>query len=575
MDVLGNLNAQLQTCYSTLQAGDFAGADRQFLQITLTNPGHGDAHHLGALIAHRTGRQLLGLDRIDIALNVAPTHYEYLNTKGNICAALQNIPEALKAYGLGLKAKPDYLVAAQNLGKCLIDNKDPQQALAVYKNALKYHPKNQLLQIGQVIALKDMMQSEAALALLDAMPSGGKYPFVRGQILLEMERYDASVEHNQKALTDSETASHAFKNIMQVLWMQGKWDKAQEHIDEYLVKAGQTVAMYTTAARLLEKADDRPGAYTMLARSVARHGPQPDTLAARARLKLQDGDMEAAYTDGLAALTARPGDINIMADFADSALATGRHGEALHAATEALKKIPNNQFWIAVKVTAMRALGSNYKGQSHEHYTDPEKFVVPFQLEPPEGYGRLAEYNRTLKAALDEMHGLSEHPLDQSLRNGTQTVRDLRFAQHPILKAHFKALDKPIRAYMKMLGHNDAHPFLRRNTGEYLIAGSWSVKLRKKGFHVSHVHPEGWISSAYYVDVPEEVSDTNKKAGWIHFGKPPFPVMGTDGKQLGYVKIVQPTVGTLVLFPSYMWHGTNPLQHDATRMTLPIDVVPV
>lgn len=565
-----DINAQLQACYATLQTGNIDAAETQYNQMSQAHPNHGDVHHLGALIAHRVGYQPAALARLDKALAIAPKHFEYLNTRGNILTALQEFPAAVRAYNKSLKAKPDYLTAALNLGKCAINNKDPLRALDVYRAALKNHPDNEHLQIGEVIALKEMIKSEEALAKLDAMPSNGKFSFVRGQILLQLERWDASVVANQTALGEPASAVPAFQNIMQALWMQGKWHEAQDHIDEYLQQAGQTVPMYAAAARLLDKADDKKGAQAMLARCVAHHGPQPDILAARARFKLQEGDMEAAYTDALAALTARPGDINLMADYADSALATGRHDEAMTAATEALKTVPNNQFWIGVKVTTMRALGQDYK-----YYTDPDKFVVPFQLEPPEGYGDLKEYNAALKAALDEMHGLSEHPLNQSLRNGTQTVADLRFVDHPILKAHYKALEKPIREYMKMLGNDQEHPFLRRNTGEYLITGSWSVKLRKKGFHVSHVHPEGWISSAYYVDVPDEVADTQKKAGWIHFGKPPFPVVGQDGQELGYEKIIQPTQGTLVLFPSYMWHGTNPLEKDASRMTLPIDVVPI
>lgn len=565
-----SLNAQLQSCYSAFQAGNFAGAEAQYEQMHRAYPKNGDVHHLGALIAHRMGQQSVALGRIDKALKITPKHFECLNTKGNICTSMQDVPSAIKAFTASLKAKPDYLSASQNLGKCLIDNKDPKQALQVYRAGLKYHPSQRLLQIGEVIALKEMMRNDEALAKLDAMKEGDKYPYVRGQILIQQCAWAESVIENQKALTDPNTAAPAFQNIMQVLWMQGKWGEAEAHIDAYLSKAGHNLPIYVTAARLLDKAEDRPGAYAMLGRAVQRHGKQPDILAARARFKLKDGDMEAAFDDALAALSDRPGDLNLMAEFADCALATGRHEDALNAATEALKVIPNNQFWIAVKATAMRALAQN-----HKYFTNPEKFIVPFQLEPPEGYGNLAEYNIALKDALDEMHGLSEHPLDQTLRNGTQTVPDLRFVDHPVLKAHFKALDKPIRQYMKMLGNDPTHPFLRRNTGEYLIAGSWSVKLRKKGFHVPHVHPEGWISSAYYVDVPEEVTDTNKKAGWIHFGKPPFPVMGQDGKELDYEKIIQPKVGTLVLFPSYMWHGTNPLTEDATRMTLPIDVVPV
>ena len=101
------------------------------------------------------------------------------------------------------------------------------------------------------------------------------------------------------------------------------------------------------------------------------------------------------------------------------------------------------------------------------------------------------------------------------------------------------------------------------------MTGCWSVRLGKEGYHVNHVHPEGWISSAYYAEVPPEVEDTETKSGWIKFGEPRFFVPNaTPGKT------VQPTAGTLVLFPSYMWHGTTPIRGSDPRMTIAFDVVP-
>jgi hypothetical protein len=37
---------------------------------------------------------------------------------------------------------------------------------------------------------------------------------------------------------------------------------------------------------------------------------------------------------------------------------------------------------------------------------------------------------------------------------------------------------------------------------------------------------------------------------------------------------VQPTPGTLVLFPSYFWHGTIPFNTTDERITVAFDVVP-
>jgi len=65
------------------------------------------------------------------------------------------------------------------------------------------------------------------------------------------------------------------------------------------------------------------------------------------------------------------------------------------------------------------------------------------------------------------------------------------------------------------------------------------------------------------------------KEGWIKFGEPPFSAPDAQGKTQGPEHWVEPKAGRLVLFPSYMWHGTVPFSGDDMRLTLPFDVVPV
>ncbi len=101
------------------------------------------------------------------------------------------------------------------------------------------------------------------------------------------------------------------------------------------------------------------------------------------------------------------------------------------------------------------------------------------------------------------------------------------------------------------------------------IAGSWSVQLAPGGFHTNHVHPQGWLSSAYYVELPEGVGAVEgDRAGWLKFGEPgmPRPVCAPD-------HFVEPAAGRLVLFPSYLWHGTVPFTTGGRRLTAAFDVL--
>ena len=102
-----------------------------------------------------------------------------------------------------------------------------------------------------------------------------------------------------------------------------------------------------------------------------------------------------------------------------------------------------------------------------------------------------------------------------------------------------------------------------------VATGCWSVRLRPNGFHTDHVHPRGWLSSACYIQVPKAVKSGGRE-GWIKFGEPGTPT----GAPLSPERYIEPVAGRLVLFPSYMWHGTAPFSGDDHRMTVAFDVVP-
>ena len=217
-----------------------------------------------------------------------------------------------------------------------------------------------------------------------------------------------------------------------------------------------------------------------------------------------------------------------------------------------------------MEATAARLLGD----PRYEELYDYQRFVQPYVIEAPPGWSSVDEFRRDLNAALIERHKFRAHPLDQSLRNGTQTPRGLLGDPDPIIRAFLQALQDPIQQYREHIGTRSNHPMTVRNRGRVVMTGCWSVRLGKEGYHVNHVHSEGWISSAYYAELPPEVEDTHAKSGWIKFGEPRFPVPGATAE-----KYVQPKVGTLVLFPSYMWHGTMPIHGDEPRMTVAYDAV--
>jgi hypothetical protein len=300
--------------------------------------------------------------------------------------------------------------------------------------------------------------------------------------------------------------------------------------------------------RLLQAAGDNAGAYA-LAATRADQDPTLNVLAARAGLGI---DPEAADRR----LSAAPPGVTPRAHangLIEVDLALGRieqavkRSEALHAAR------PSDQHVTALLAVAWRLAGD----PRYKLLYDYERLVRTYRIDPPEGWRQLDDYLGDLGQALDRIHGPLTHPVGQSLRHGSQTP--LRLVDYPdkAIRALFRAIDAPVRQYLVAVGEPDQ---------DYRIAGSWSVRLNSGGFHISHIHPEGWLSSAFYVRTPKILQGLE---GALKFGEPGPPT----SPSLCADHLIKPEPGMLVLFPSYMWHGTEPFSSEKKRLACAFDIV--
>jgi uncharacterized protein (TIGR02466 family) len=161
---------------------------------------------------------------------------------------------------------------------------------------------------------------------------------------------------------------------------------------------------------------------------------------------------------------------------------------------------------------------------------------------------------------------LNEQPLEQSLRGGTQA--DGIFTHiDPVLVALRDAVRSAVAEHVAQLPARDEnHPLLAPRRDEIRFSGSWSVRLRSEGYHANHVHPAGWISSALYIALPPDLG--RDEAGYLTLGDPNSTTLQVP---LPPFRTVEPKPGRLVLFPSYMWHGTKPFA-EGERITVAFDV---
>jgi hypothetical protein len=175
----------------------------------------------------------------------------------------------------------------------------------------------------------------------------------------------------------------------------------------------------------------------------------------------------------------------------------------------------------------------------------------------------------SITALLRQLHRHSAMPIGQSVKRGSQTKGALFARAEPELARLEAALLAAMAEYRAGLPARDAdHPLLSRRDDPWSIIGSWSIYLDGEGHHAAHIHPRGLLSSASYWLVPDEV-DAPGEAGWLELGNPPPGL--ADG--LPRLHAIRPQPGTLVLFPSTLFHGTRPITRG-TRMTVAFDVTP-
>jgi hypothetical protein len=177
---------------------------------------------------------------------------------------------------------------------------------------------------------------------------------------------------------------------------------------------------------------------------------------------------------------------------------------------------------------------------------------------PPEEIARIAERLRGL-------HRTRAHPIGQSLRGGTQTRGRLFNRSEPEVIRLRDAITAALADHWDALPPADmTHPLLRHRDSRPHFGGSWSVRLTDGGFHISHVHPHGILSSACYLVVPP----ASGQEGWLEIGGPPASL----DLALAPLRLVQPRPGRLALFPSTLFHGTRRFT-AGERLTAAFDVV--
>jgi tetratricopeptide (TPR) repeat protein len=515
--------------------GDVAGAEAAYGRAVLLEPTYAEAQHHHGLMLRALGRVAEAMAAQQRAAALRP-YPEALTQLGVMLAAEDKPAEALAWFDQALALQADYFDALYYRGVSLTSLQRHAEAETALRAALARRPQSPEALHALGVALNYLGRDAEALAAFEQaiMAAPGYLP--------------AHIDYNALAFT------------------MGRKDLTCKSFAYARQRLGEVPALLLAEAEQRLQMQEPAPAEALLRRARQLAPERADIAGALGRAVTGQGRFDEAAILFEQALAQEPHNNIHRREKALALLQGGRAAAAAALLQEAVKLAPADQGALALLTLAWReAADSRYAG-----LTDMDTYVRVYDLPPPSGFAGMEEFNRLLAQELSRLHVSKVEPHNQTLRGGTQTLGNLFGRGRPEVEALRRRIDEAVADYIARMPDDPDHPLFGRKRDSFAYCGSWSCSLSSSGFHTNHVHPQGWISSAYYVALPEAVRGPEQQ-GWIKFGQSNLG-LGEKDRAFG---TVQPAVGRLVLFPSYMWHGTIPFQSDAARLTVAFDVVPV
>ena len=595
-----DINRSAALGWQLLQAGNLAAADEVVRPFLMQSRKDEIVPLIGA-IRLQQGRFAEAAPMFERARMLHPGEPRFAFLHGTALAGMQQFAPAISAFQAVIKMAPNIPDAYLALGQAHRKLGQPEDAQNTYRKLLRIQPENVDAYISLSSALAETGKFEEAEAplrrALDYAKDAKKQAAIRNNlaiILSSLNRHAEALENLEHTQSLAPELPDLDQRRIDRLYQLGRYEdclvlyrkllernpadlalhKAYNSLlyrlgrmDEFLAsydRAPQTREILLGKAHFLslQKRSDEVGAIfnTLLARDpldIAAISGWANNLMALGRHQ----EALTALESVLARPSATPG---VFSAAASAALMTGDPQRAEFLCQSGLRLAPFDQTCLALLGTAWRLKGD----ERDEALNGYDNFVRVFDLDPPEGFPSMESFNAELGAYLDGLHPRTDAYLEQSLYGGTQTEGMLFGAGHALVEKVRARIEQAISSYIAEFKTDAAHPFLARHSSKFRYAGAWSCLMRGQGFHTNHLHPEGWISSCYYVTVPAETDDPTTRNGWIKFGEPSLALPLKDPIR----RAVQPVPGRLVLFPSYMWHGTIPLQARSPRTTIAFDV---
>jgi uncharacterized protein (TIGR02466 family) len=491
-----------------------------------------------AMALHQAGRAQEADEQYALVLRAEPAHPLALRLRGILARDTGDCEQSLRLLRRAVEATGDDAEPAAELGLSYLAAGYLQLAEAAFRKALTRDPDSRkaLANLGALLQFRGHVQAsiDCHRRVLELSPDDLEVRCNLAHTLLEAGR-------GEEALAECDTAQSIATGRAEVLVTRGAVLCGLERYAE---------AIPVLEAALAAGPDDM--ALINLGMACQHLGQTATAMAALSAAVRVNGDNARAAADLILLLSA-----------------AGRGDEALELSAGFLARHPGERLVLAARAVSLREAG---RAPEARELLDLERLVHVSELSMPRGFANRAEFNAALASAVLADPSLRADPPGKSTRGGSQTG-EFNTDQQPLFVALRESLDAELRTVVerwKAEGFGN-HPAMAWATDHWTLR-VWATVLGPGGVQIPHIHPLGWLSGVYYVQVPSGLAAEGGDAGALEFGQVPARVTCTREPDR---RIVTPSAGRLVIFPSYFHHRTLPFASDGQRISIAFDVMPL
>ena len=453
-----------------------------------------------------------------------------LTVRGMALQARGAVQDAIAAMRAAHAADPANPARAVNLGLALKAGGLHDEAVVMLQQAVAARPQHApgLANLGSCLIAAD--QAEEAVGVLERAVA------LSGQ--------DAGAQNNLGvALARCGRDGEALGRYDAALALKPAFHEARLNRADALHRLGRAGEALREAQAVLDAVPGHPRAANVAGMACEALGEHEGAIA--------------IWRDALDRQPSHPVGVNLMRLL----LKLGREDEVPPIAARLLAAAPGSTTPLAYLAAALDRAG---EGAALDALCEIERFVRIIDITPPAGFATVDAFGAALEGELRAHPSLTFEPEGLVTRKGRQSG-ELADADTPAIAALADIARTALAEHAEAIGEGPAHPFADARPEGWSLT-LWGTLLTPGGAVEPHIHAPNWLSGVYY---PAAITADDSDEGAFAIGPLPEELGGG-----GTARVIRPRAGRMILFPSFLWHGTLPFSGGGERISLAFDMVP-